>query len=221
MGDFDIVQKLNNLFPKAEFHMIGVDDNGKLRKHNFTGPNTDLANRLENYDRNTGEYDNVITEPINALDAAALEHDTAYHNKNLDARHEADKILMEKAVAIAADPDKPVIQRINATIVNLIIRSKLKLGWGMMNPNTTIGRERLKLITPSLRTIGKGLGPYMHSLDLVPRYDIMNYKGMGINLDPNTMVGKTNIRDTMIGTASIAAMIGIPALIKWLNDRKR
>lgn len=155
-GGFDIVKQLNKI--PMEFHAIDQGDDMIIRTASFLGPNTKLRERLENL-RPDGTYDSIITEPINDLDRAALAHDLAYHkDKDLNKRHEADKVLMKRAKEIAKNADS-IIQRTNAGIVYAIMGAKVKLGLGydqIMPPQSNIVRG-FDPITPSGRSDIGGL----------------------------------------------------------------
>jgi hypothetical protein len=120
-GKLDIQKFISKLFP-GEHHLPG---------YNFAGPGTKLDKRLKDFNPETGEYSEVITKPINELDEAALNHDIAYtKHDDLKGRHEADKILIEKATKIMNTKSKPLRQKIEAGIVKHLIQAKLTFGLG-------------------------------------------------------------------------------------------
>lgn len=129
---FDIVSNINRIFPEnVEFHTVDQGDDGIIRQSSFTGPNTNLKKRLDGYIPNTGKYNEIITQPINKLDRAAMEHDLAYsRHKDLNNRHDADKTLITVAHEILNDPQSTKVQKFNAGLVILIMESKIKLGIG-------------------------------------------------------------------------------------------
>ena len=129
---FDVVNAINSITPKGiEFHIIDQADDGSIKKASFCGPNTNLPARLEDYDNKTGTYKSIITPPINKLDEGALQHDVAYHNKNLSARHEADRQLIKVADSVINDINAKSLQKMSANVVKIILTGKLKLGLGI------------------------------------------------------------------------------------------
>lgn len=89
--------------------------------YNFLGPGT-------NYHLN--EEKGIL--PINKLDEAAKEHDLAYgNNKNLDKRHEADKILEEKAMKRVFAKDASLGEKVNAYLTANAMNIKRKMGMGI------------------------------------------------------------------------------------------
>lgn len=129
IGDFLSRFNLNGFIDSLPFeaHIIDQDDNGKIRRANFVGPGTKFRDRVEldNY----GNITKVKTKPINKLDAAAMEHDRVYeiyhdiHNRNI-----GDYDLLEKAREVALDNNASKIQRANAVMVGLIMKTKIKYG---------------------------------------------------------------------------------------------
>lgn len=70
--------------------------------------------------------------PINKLDEAAKEHDLAYGNyKSLDKRHEADKILEEKAMRRVFAKDASLSEKVNAYLTTNAMNIKRKMGMGV------------------------------------------------------------------------------------------
>lgn len=91
--------------PKGEYVLNGSFNN--TNKYSFAGPGTKFLARLkEGY------------KGINDLDKAALEHDAAYHfYKDRDTRNVSDRILAEKALAIAKNTTKNGHERMMAAFV--------------------------------------------------------------------------------------------------------
>lgn len=88
--------------------------------YRFCGPGTKLEERLQRGDA-----------PKNELDAACREHDIAYaQSKDLKRRHEADKILVEKAWKRFRSGDAGVGEKTAALAVSGIMKTKRKLGMG-------------------------------------------------------------------------------------------
>lgn len=155
---FDLVKKLNNLMPGAEFHLHDVKFNDYglpvgLEKHSFTGPNTDLEKRISNIDELMNESKmedityskiNYITDPIDdSIDRFASIHDLQYSwieknvkddKEKLKMVHEADKILQNSAYNTMKDGKKPIQKRIQGAIVSLIMGLKRKVGVGSRAP---------------------------------------------------------------------------------------
>lgn len=89
--------------------------------YQYCGPGTKLAKRLTRGDPG-----------INSLDKACKKHDIAYsQNKDLHTRHEADKILEEKAWNRVLDKNSSVGEKISAWLVTSGMKTKRKLGLGM------------------------------------------------------------------------------------------
>lgn len=92
-----------------------------LPGYNYCGPGTKLEKRLARGDKG-----------VNQLDDACKEHDIAYsNNTHLDARHEADKILLRKALERIKAKNSALSERIAATGVATAIHTKVKLGMGL------------------------------------------------------------------------------------------
>lgn len=91
-----------------------------LPGYHFCGPGTKLRKRLERGDRG-----------VNDLDEACREHDIAYaDHKDVASRHEADKVLIEKAWKRATAADTSLGERIAARLVTSIMKGKLAVGAG-------------------------------------------------------------------------------------------
>lgn len=105
---------VNNLINKLpiELHLPG---------YQYCGPGTKLKDRLAKGDPG-----------INPLDKACKEHDIAYsEKKSLNDRHEADKILIEKAWQRVKSKDANLGERASALLVTNLMKGKVKLGMGM------------------------------------------------------------------------------------------
>lgn len=89
--------------------------------YQYCGPGTKLAKRLARGDPG-----------INPLDAACKEHDIAYsqNRENLAARHEADRILAEKAKSRVSAKDSSVGEKAVAWAVAKTMKVKRKFGMG-------------------------------------------------------------------------------------------
>lgn len=104
---------LNTLINKlpVELHIPG---------YRFCGPGTRLSKRLARGDRG-----------INPLDEACKEHDIAYSTfQDLPNRHEADKILLEKAWKRVRSKDVGFGEKAAALTIAGIMKGKTKLGMG-------------------------------------------------------------------------------------------
>lgn len=110
---------VNNLINKLpiELHLPG---------YQYCGPGTKLKRRLARGDSG-----------INQLDEACKNHDIAYsQNKDLNARHEADKVLQDKAWSRVKASDASLGEKAAAWTVTNIMKVKRKLGMGLkQKPN--------------------------------------------------------------------------------------
>lgn len=120
-----------------------------LPGYQFCGPGTKLQKRLIRGDKG-----------INGLDAACREHDIAYaENKDLNKRHQADKILAEKAWERYKAEDSSFLERINSWLVSNAMKSKRKMGMGIRD-SLPMNRSRLsktnkKIIKKKHKNIAK------------------------------------------------------------------
>lgn len=106
-----LFNKLINKLP-FEIHIPG---------YKFCGPGTDLQTRLAREDVG-----------INSLDAACREHDIAYsQSEELSKRHEADKILADKAWKRFKAKDSSFGEKIAGMTVAGLMKGKRKLGMGL------------------------------------------------------------------------------------------
>ena len=152
---FDIVEKINKIFQNVEFHLRDVTFNDLglpvgFQKHSFTGPNTDLNERIGNLDElmqlksmEDITYDKIKynTPPIDTtIDRGASIHDLMYswgqkHSKTKEEKlenvHKADKILQTSAFDIMKSSKNPIQKRIQGALVSLTMLLKRKLGFGM------------------------------------------------------------------------------------------
>lgn len=96
----------------AELHLPG---------YNFCGPNTKLQERLERGDVG-----------VNPLDDACLQHDVFYsQEKDAKKRHEADKLLADKAWKRVKAPDAKLGEKLAAMLVTGAMKAKVKVGGGL------------------------------------------------------------------------------------------
>jgi hypothetical protein len=108
-----IVNKLIDKLP-IELHLPG---------YNFCGPGTKLTKRLARGDSG-----------VNLLDSACKVHDIAYsETTDLNKRHEADKVLIEKARERLKAKDSSFGEKAAAaTVLGMsIMKAKVKLGMGL------------------------------------------------------------------------------------------
>lgn len=105
-----------------------------LPGYNFCGPGTKLQKRLKRGDRG-----------INQLDEACKDHDIAYsQSKDLQHRHIADKILENKAWSRVKANDASLGEKTSAFLVTNLIKTKRKLGMGLLPKNTENKRKKKK-----------------------------------------------------------------------------
>lgn len=117
---------INNL--PVELHIPG---------YQFCGPGTRLNQRLAL--KQTG---------VNLLDSACKEHDIAYStHQDLKHRHDADRILAEKASDRAKDKHAKYSERIAAWAINKAMKAKVKFGMGIQKPSlkTAIQKARIAI----------------------------------------------------------------------------
>lgn len=109
-----MVNRLVNALP-VELHIPG---------YQYCGPGTRLNKRLARGDRG-----------INPLDAACKEHDIAYaqHRDDLTKRHEADKVLEDKARARTKSSDATFGEKAAAWTVANTMKIKRKMGMGVFD----------------------------------------------------------------------------------------
>lgn len=106
-----LLNRMINTLP-VEIHIPGG--------YRFCGPGTKLKERIARGD-----------VPKNKLDEACMEHDIAYRdNKNLKRRHEADKVLGEKAWKRFRSNDASIGEKTAALAVSGVMKVKRKLGMG-------------------------------------------------------------------------------------------
>lgn len=174
---FDVVKKLNQLLPNAEFHLrdIKFNDYGLpigTQKHSFTGPNTNLDERIGNIDElmklpnmEDIKYDKIkyITEPVDdSIDRGASEHDLHYswieanikdENERLKMVHQADKILQEKALNTMKNGKQSIQKRIQGAIVSLVMSLKRKVGVGIKRQELMFLKEYEHRLNPAQKKI--------------------------------------------------------------------
>lgn len=143
-----LLDKAINALP-FELHIPG---------YQFCGPGTRLAKRLVRGDRG-----------VNPLDAACREHDIVYsRNKELTARHIADRALADRARERITAKDSHLGERAAATAVWAAMKAKMKLGMGMKRRTRKTRRAKRTLplakrggllpILPMLGALGSLIG---------------------------------------------------------------
>lgn len=106
-----LVNSLINKLP-IELHLPG---------YQYCGPGTKLEKRLQRGDRG-----------INPLDQACKEHDIAYsQSSDLKYRHDADRILQERAWNRVKSNDASLGEKTAAWVVTNAMKAKRKFGMGM------------------------------------------------------------------------------------------
>jgi hypothetical protein len=112
-----LVNEIINRLP-IELHLPGG--------YQFCGPGTKLSERLQRGQKG-----------INALDAACREHDIAYslHRNDINKRHEADRVLEEKAWQRVKSNDASLGEKSAAWLVTNAMKAKRKLGMGIRRHN--------------------------------------------------------------------------------------
>lgn len=124
-----------------------------LPKYNFCGPGTKLEKRLERGDRG-----------INELDEACREHDISYHReKELKARHEADKILAKRAMERFRSHNASMGEKIAALGVAGMMKAKVKMGMGLNKYAKT--NDNIKEVAKKLEKIKKLQKSYADYID--------------------------------------------------------
>lgn len=119
-----------------------------LPSYKFCGPGTRLKERLAHGQRG-----------INLLDEACREHDIAYaQHADLKERHEADKILVEKAWD-RAKHSPSVGERIAALSVAGIMKAKTKLGLGLGKRRWQQGMGMKKTFREAVRKAKMAIKP--------------------------------------------------------------
>src|SRR5438093_12012668 len=117
----DIQKFLSNV----PFSTTGIPFEKHLPGHSFTGPSTRLDLRLDENDK-PKEW----SLPVNRIDQAAYVHDLAYRTAgdNLEAKHIADRIMIDQINAIT---DPTTRERLERLIVKGAIKTKLFFGVGL------------------------------------------------------------------------------------------
>ncbi|XP_074025819.1 uncharacterized protein isoform X2 [Leptinotarsa decemlineata] len=115
-GDGLVNSAINNL--PVELHIPG---------YKYCGPGTKLQKRLARGEKG-----------INGLDEACKNHDISYsQTKDLNRRHEADRILAEKAMTRFKAKDSSLGEKMAALAVAGTMKAKVKLGMGLQRRNRT------------------------------------------------------------------------------------
>lgn len=132
-----LLDKIINYLP-FEIHLPG---------YQYCGPGTKLQKRLHRGDKG-----------INLLDAACRDHDIAYSkNKDLKSRHQADKILENKAWERVVSKDSSVGEKSFAYLVTNGMKAKTKFGMGVAKKKKNIISNGKQLFNKSIKTAIKVL----------------------------------------------------------------
>jgi len=106
--------------------------------YNYCGPGTKLEKRLERGDAG-----------VNLLDEACKQHDISYSNeKELPARHRANKVLLKNALSRIASSDASWKEKLAAMGVSAAMHGKIKLGMG----NKFYGKSKKQQFLKSVRS---------------------------------------------------------------------
>ncbi|KAI8123364.1 hypothetical protein CVS40_5990 [Lucilia cuprina] len=125
-----LVDRIINSLP-IELHLPG---------YQYCGPGTKLQQRLSRGDKG-----------INQLDSACKEHDIAYSkSKDINIRHQADKILENRAWERVLSKDSGLSEKSFAYLVANAMKAKRKFGMGLEKKN-------LKKVSKVKKTIGRKL----------------------------------------------------------------
>lgn len=136
-GDGIVNETINRL--PFEVHLPGG--------YQFCGPGTKLEERLAKGEKG-----------VNPLDAACREHDIAYStNKDIAKRHEADRILQERAWRRVKASDASFGEKTAAWIVTNAMKAKRKLGMGLKKKSKK--RNSLKTVTRKMKSVKKTKKP--------------------------------------------------------------
>lgn len=120
---------LNSAINKLPFEL-------HIPSYRFCGPGTKLQKRLERGDKG-----------INGLDEACKEHDIAYsQEKDLARRHQADKVLSEKALKRYFSRDASFGEKIASLGVTGLMKTKVKLGMGLDSRKNQNYKQCLKTL---------------------------------------------------------------------------
>jgi len=108
-----------NHAPLPEIHLLDG-----MKRYKFCGPWTDLEKRVVL--DNDGNLVDVITPPINKLDAACMSHDIFYNKyKKIPERNLADEDLLNEAEKVLYDPESNKKDKWNAYLVKNIMKLKI------------------------------------------------------------------------------------------------
>lgn len=208
-----IVNALINKLP-VELHIPGF---------NFCGPGTKLKERLARGD--TG---------VNLLDEACKEHDIAYNErKDLQSRHEADKVLASKALARFKASDSGIGEKIAALGISGAMNVKTKLGMGLRKKRKTgrglRGGNKKITLNRAILNVKKGLiGQKFKNLKSSAKYALALAKKDGKISPPKKRIipipksgGFLPLIPLFAGLSALGALGGGAAgIAKAVNDAK-
>lgn len=204
-----IVNTLINKLP-VELHIPG---------YNFCGPGTRLKERLARGD--TG---------VNLLDEACREHDIAYNeNKDLQSRHEADRILASKALARFKASDSGIREKIAALGISGAMNVKTKLGMGLRKKRKGRGLKGGITLNRAILNVKRGLiGQKFKNLKSSAKYALALAKKDGKISPPKKRIipipksgGFLPLIPLFAGLSALGALGGGAAgIAKAVNDAK-
>lgn len=143
---------INNL--GREFHITDMGDDGVVRKAEFCGPGTKLAEWIARGDKG-----------INELDRNCKLHDLWYRDhRTASERHPSDIKLAQAALRIAEDPSKPEMQRKKAKMVAAVMSGKTFLGLGKRT-KTNKGRQYGGEDSPFIKLASKAVDKLVDFVD--------------------------------------------------------
>lgn len=164
---------LNNAINKLPFEM-------HIPGYQFCGPGTKLKKRLARGD--TG---------INPLDEACKEHDITYSlEKNLENRHNADKILATKAMERFHSSNASIGEKMAALGVAGAMKTKVRLGMGY-NRKAIINKKCLQMFKKNLKLIDKVKKNCENNLKLLENYISSLKQNIDININSPIKKEKT------------------------------
>lgn len=96
-----------------------------FKKHNFTGPGTNLQKRLMSDGKTPKEW----SKPVNKADAAALDHDLCYGTlKTTKQRKQCDNTMIKRLDKIRKNKKNKFSTRGDAFVIGQIMKTKRRIG---------------------------------------------------------------------------------------------
>lgn len=139
-----IINSLINKLP-IELHLPG---------YQYCGPGTKLEKRLKRGDPG-----------INVLDAACKQHDISYslNKSNLEARHQADYVLEQKAWQRVNSEDASTGEKAAAWLVTNIMKGKRRFGMGMKMKKMKVKKGKNRKSNNRKVAFGRAIRRAVHS----------------------------------------------------------